>query len=203
MIESDRVLSKISEIQSNKEDVRQAIIERNITLNETALLSEYDEAVELIKTNSESDVYKCFSVDVENGVWSGYKGKILDDECVFSKELTNELKIHKMKPVPGYVYNSDASFRFDAIYVDGRKNDVFIFRTFKLGVEDNLFGGNTQTTWGEEVDTAFGEDMPYFELPCLDAQENFVTYKVPELFSSNCFFICATILRSARRTIGS
>ena len=48
MIKADGVLSKISKIQSNKEDVRQAIVERNITLNETALLSEYDEAVKLI-----------------------------------------------------------------------------------------------------------------------------------------------------------
>ena len=189
MIESDGVLSKISKIQSNKEDVRQAIVERNITLNETALLSEYDEAVKLIKTNSESDIYKCFSVDVENGTWSGYKGKILGDECVFSKDLTDELKIYKMKPIPGYVYNSDASFRFDAIYVDGRKNDVFIFRTFESAVEDELKGGVAPTLWGNGTDTAFGEDVPSSNLPCLQSDNNIVTYKVPDLFSSSCFTV--------------
>lgn len=188
MIESNGVLSKILEIQNSKEDVRQAIIEKNIPLSETALLSEYSSFVKLIKT-SDSDVYKCFSVDESTNTWSAYKGQIIEQECVFSKQLTTGLTIYKIKPTPGYIYNEDASFRIDCINVDGRKNDVFILRTFETEVEDELKGGEAPTIWGKDADTSFDDSVSSFELPCLNVENNFSTYKIPDLFQSKCFTV--------------
>lgn len=196
MIDSTGILSKISKIKQDKENIRSAIVEKDIVLDESALLSEYDEAAKLIVVNQHT-IYKCISVNEENNTWSGYEGQIKDDSFVLSTELTENLQIKAMTPVPGYFYNNDASVRFDSINVDGRKNDNFCYRTFETEVSDIVFGGSSPLVWGVNADKMFYTGVGFSELPCLnkdkdsddEVNNDYVTYEIPVDFESDSFTV--------------